>query len=72
MFLIGFVGGSIVGIVFGFKVGKWAGQRGPKKEKPKPLSFDQLMLQAMQMPDGDVELAREVETSIEMQLREGL
>ena len=70
MFLVGLVLGGIGGIVFGYKVGKWTGQRLQLPSKPKPLTFEEMIAQAMQMPSGDIDLAKDVDRSIELQLKD--
>jgi hypothetical protein len=73
MVIAGLLLGVIVGTVFGYKVGVFAGKRMQVKDKPKkskPLTFEEMMLQATKMPTGDKELAADVDIDIERQLRE--
>ena len=72
LIIISFAVGSLVGLIFGYKVGKFAGRRAKAKAtpKPKPMTFDEMMLQASKMPTGDAELAADVDFDIERQLRE--
>ena len=71
MFIISLLIGIILGTIFGYKVGVFAGKRKKiKAAKPKPLTFEEMMIQATKMPTGDTDLAAEVDADIEKRLRE--
>lgn len=68
LIIFSFCVGSIIGLIFGYKVGKFAGQRQPKKSKSK-LSFEQMLQQTLHPSKmNDSLLAAEVDASIEAKL----